>query len=138
MVVGEGGDWMRVGRVVAGVVLMGLVVAGCGSGGDEGVAVSSPVAVAGSEVESAPWQMFVPARVTVCRPGFVDTGLVAEDLPVWPGPDPAEFLELTPTGECGDLEDEQGTDVYVAAFDNPDALWNVGGTVEWLVVDQLP
>lgn len=129
---------MRVGRVVAGVVLMGLVVSGCGSGGGEGAAVSSSVAVDSSEAESEPWQMFVPARVTVCRPGFVDTGVAAEGLPVWPGPDPAEFLELTPTGECGELTDEQGADVYVAAFDNPDALWNVGGIVQWLVVDQLP
>lgn len=129
---------MRVGRVVAGVVLMGLVAAGCGSGGDEGAAGSSSVAVAGPETEPEPWQMFVPARVTVCRPAFLDTDLAAEDLPVRPGPDPSQFLELTQTGECGELADEQATDVYVAAVNNPDALWNVGGIVYWLVVDRLP
>ena len=58
---------------------------------------------------------------------------------LWPGPDPSEFLEPSPpSGESGQVVGEQAGAVYVAALDNPDAHWNVGGTVQWLVVEPLP
>jgi hypothetical protein len=79
-----------------------------------------------------------PDRVTVHRPGFIDTDLSPDDVPAWPGPHPAEFLEPSPpSGASGRIAGEQARAAYVAALDNPDALWNVGGTVQWLVVNPL-
>ncbi|RVW02425.1 hypothetical protein EF834_12665 [Rhodococcus spongiicola] len=123
---------MRIRRAVAGVAVAGLALAavGCGSGGNE--------AIEGTGTSVAETTEPVPDRVSVCRPALVDTPISADELPVWPGPDPSEFLEPNPpSGECGEIGGEQASAVYLAALDNPDALWNVDGIVRWLVVDPL-
>ncbi|MFC4604308.1 hypothetical protein [Rhodococcus kronopolitis] len=81
----------------------------------------------------------MPDRVVVHRPGFIDTDITPADVPVWPGPHPSEFLEPSPpSGESGEVVGEQAGAVYLAALGNPDGHWNVGGTVQWLVVEPLP
>ena len=40
-----------------------------------------------------------------------------------------------PSGTSGEIVGAQAGAAYLAALDNPAALWNVGGTVQWLVVD---
>ena len=77
----------------------------------------------------------VPDQLTVRRPALVDTNQSVDDLPVWPGPDPSEFLVPSPpVGEEGELSGHQAMGVFVAAQNNAGELWNVGGTVHWLVV----
>lgn len=123
---------MQVLRGVAGLAVasLALAVVGCGSGGN-GVAAGTGVAVA---AESTP----IPGQVAVHRPGLIDTSLSPDDVPTWPGPDPTEFLKPSPpSGESGEIAGELAGAVYLAALDNPDALWNVGGTVQWLIVDPV-
>jgi hypothetical protein len=106
-------------------------VVSCSSGGNE--------VVAGTGITVAAETKPIPDRVAVHRPAFIDTDISADDVPAWPGPDPYEFLEPSPpSGESGEITGAQAGAAYMAALDNPDALWNVGGTVQWLVVDPLP
>ena len=44
----------------------------------------------------------------------------------------------TVSGESGEIAGEQAVATYMAALNNPDSLWNVGGMVAWLVADPLP
>lgn len=133
---------MAVGPMVVGVAVMGLalaVVAGCGGG----EAVEGPEATvtetAAADGVGSGRSVLVPDRVTVYRPGLVDLDPAEVDVPVWPGPDPAEFLQPNPPrGEKGELTGEQVLLAYLAALDNADALWNVDGTVQWLVINSLP
>lgn len=123
---------MRVGRVVAGLAVVGLALAvgGCGSGGDAGSG-STDIAEVAATVP-------LPDRVVVHQPGFVDIAFPADEVPVWPGPDPYEFLEPSPpSGESGEITGEQAEAVYAASLDNPGDLWNIRGIVWWLVVDPL-
>ncbi|MES9515356.1 hypothetical protein ACIQYW_07250 [Rhodococcus erythropolis] len=123
---------MQVRHPVAGLAITGLVlaVAGCGSSDDK--AVEGPGLAVAAETTPA------PDRVTVHRPGFIDTSISPFDVPAWPGPHPTEFLRPNPpSGESGEIVGNQAAATYSASLDNPDALWNVGGTVEWLVVDPL-
>ncbi|CCQ15377.1 putative uncharacterized protein [Rhodococcus sp. AW25M09] len=77
----------------------------------------------------------VPDRVTVTQPAHVDTNVRPADVPVWPGPDPSDFLVPNPpAGEIGRLAGAEAEDVFVAAQKNPGEFWNVGGVVLWLVV----
>ncbi|WP_338888729.1 hypothetical protein [Rhodococcus sovatensis] len=77
----------------------------------------------------------LPVRVTVTQPALVDTDARAADLPVWPGPDPSEFLAPNPpAGTSGQLTGAQAGEVFAAAQNNPGEFWNVGGVVVWLVV----
>lgn len=125
---------MQVRRAVAGLAATGLalVAVGCGSGGGAEDVAGPGVTVA---AETAP----MPDRVVVHRPGFIDTNISPDDVPAWPGPHPSEFLEPSPpSGERGEITGDRAGAVHVAALDNPDAIWNVGGTVQWLVVDPLP
>ncbi|MFI7161955.1 MULTISPECIES: hypothetical protein [Rhodococcus] len=121
---------MRIRHAVVGVAITGLVlaVAGCGSG--DGEAAEGPGIAVAAETKQ------VPDRVTVHRPGLIDTSISPFDVPEWPGPHPSEFLEPNPpSGESGEIAGDQAAATYAASLDNPDALWNVGGTVQWLVVD---
>lgn len=121
---------MRVRRVVVGLALVGLALVVGGRAGDA-VSVKVDVAAVAATVS-------VPDRVVVHQPGFVDIGFSAEEVPVWPGPDPYEFLEPSPpSGSRGEITGEQAEVVYAAALDNPGDLWNVGGIVRWLVVEPL-
>lgn len=123
---------MRVRRVVVGLAVVGLalVVGGCGGGGDAGSGTTDIAAVAAT--------VSLPDRVVVRQPGFVDIGFSADEVPVWPGPDPYEFLEpSSPSGSSGEIAGVQAEAVYAASLDNPGELWNVGGIVWWLVVDPL-
>ncbi|BBE47604.1 hypothetical protein ACIGKR_11375 [Rhodococcus qingshengii] len=124
---------MRIRHAVVGVAITGLVlaVAGCGSG--DGEAAEGPGIAVAAETKQ------VPDRVTVHRPGLIDTSISPFDVPAWPGPHPSEFLEPNPpSGESGEIAGDQAAATYAASLDNPDALWNVGGTVEWLVVEPIP
>jgi len=116
-----------------GVAITGLVlaVAGCGSG--DGEAAEGPGIAVAAETKQ------VPDRVTVHRPGLIDTSISPFDVPAWPGPHPSEFLEPNPpSGESGEIAGNRAATTYAASLDNPDALWNVGGTVQWLVVEPFP
>ncbi|WP_255312533.1 hypothetical protein [Rhodococcus tukisamuensis] len=129
-----GEQTVQVRRAVAGLAVTGLALAvvGCGSGGNEVAGVGTDIAAA---AESVP----IPDKVVVHRPGLIDTDISPAAVPAWPGPHPSEFLEPSPpSGESGEIAGDQAAAVYVAALDNPDALWNVGGIVQWLVVDLLP
>ncbi len=84
-------------------------------------------------------EAYVPDRVSVSRPYMVDTAVHAEDLPVWPGPDPSEILRPPADGpERGTVDGDDAAALYSAALENPPALWNVDGTVQLLVVDPVP
>ncbi|NKR99727.1 hypothetical protein GS528_00705 [Rhodococcus hoagii] len=121
---------MRVRRVVVGLAVVGLALVVGGRAGDA-VSVKVDVAAVAATVS-------VPDRVVVHQPGFVDIGFSAEEVPVWPGPDPYEFLEPSPpSGSRGEITGERAEVVYAAALDNPGDLWNVGGIVRWLVVEPL-
>jgi hypothetical protein len=91
-------------------------------------------------------------EVVVYRPGMIDTGLTAGDVPRWPGPAPADFLDPhPPSGERGTLTGDDAAAVYREAQENPEtlltdgraprdatgALWWVDHHVEWLVVDPV-
>ncbi len=77
----------------------------------------------------------VPDRVTITQPALVDTKARAADLPVWPGPDPSEFLAPNPpAGMSGQLTGAQAGEAFVAAQNNPGEFWNLDGVVVWLVV----
>jgi hypothetical protein len=120
---------VQVRRAVAGLVATGLVlaVAGCSSAG--GTVTGSGIIPA---TESSP----LPERVLVQRPGLIDTDISAVEVPMWQGPDPSEFLAPNPpSGESGVITGERAGVVHLASLDNPRALWNVGGTVQWLVVE---
>ncbi|NMM91775.1 hypothetical protein B2J88_47115 [Rhodococcus sp. SRB_17] len=123
---------MQIRRGIAGLAVIGvaLVVVGCGSGGNDVVAGTSITVTAETEP--------LPDRVAVHQPAFLDTSVPAASLPVWPGPHPSEFLKPSPpSGLSGEIAGEQAGVVYVAALDNPDAIWNVEGIVVWLVVEPL-
>lgn len=92
----------------------------------------------------------VPDELVIYRPGMVDTELTADDLPHWPGPDPAEFLEPdAPSGERGTISGTDAATVYDVAQENPEtlleehqapadadeALWWVDGQADWLVIE---
>ena len=126
---GHWGGKVQARRAVAGFAATGLVlaVAGCSSAGG---------AVAGSGITPAAERSPLPDRVLVQRPGLIDTDISAFDVPVWQGPDPSEFLAPSPpSGESGVITGDRAGVVHLAALDNPRALWNVGGTVQWLVVE---
>ncbi|MDH6680037.1 hypothetical protein M2284_004262 [Rhodococcus sp. LBL1] len=123
---------MQVRRAVVGLLVAGLAfaVGGCGSESNAGAEATDITVTAETEP--------IPDRVAVHQPGRIDTDISPDDLPVWPGPHPSEFLEPSPpSGESGVIAGEQAAVAYVASLDNPDALWNVGGTVQWLVVNAL-
>jgi hypothetical protein len=135
---------MRVRRVLVALTASGLLSAaatGCTDQGnrsvdssDATVATSVSSAATGSRHGAIP----VPDRVTVNRPGFIDTALSPNDVPTWPGPDPREFLRPSPpTGESGELRGRQAEQVFVAAQSNSNMLWNVAGDVQRLVVVPL-
>lgn len=124
---------MQVRRAVVGVAIAGLALAAvsCGSGGN--------ARSEAKDIEVAAATEPVPDRVAVHQPAILDTDISPDDVPVWPGPDPYEFLEPSPPeGERGEIVGEEAEAVYIAALDNPGAVWNVGGIVQWLVVDPLP
>ncbi|MFE4502708.1 hypothetical protein ACFRFQ_22890 [Rhodococcus sp. NPDC056743] len=123
---------MLVRRSVAGLAVAGLFLAVVSCGGEAGdVVEATDVGVA---AESKP----VPARLVVHRPAYLDTNISPDDVPVWPGPNPSEFLlPSPPSGLSGEIAGDQAVATYAAALHNPSALWNVGGTVQWLVVDPL-
>ncbi len=124
---------MQVRRIAMGLAVPGLVllVVGCGSGGNEVVAGTGIAVTAEAEP--------LPDRVAVHQPAFLDNNIPPESLPTWPGPHPSEFLKPSPpSGSSGEIAGEQAGIVYVAALDNPDAIWNVRGIVQWLVVEPLP
>lgn len=133
---------MRIHRSLISLVHVGLsfaVVAGCGA--EESDAIEEPNSLAFANIpagENASLEVrreLVPERVTVTQPALVDTNARAADLPVWPGPDPSEFLAPNPpAGEIGQLTGAQAGEVFVAAWNNPGEFWNVGGIVLWLVV----
>lgn len=111
-----------------------VAMAGCG-GRDEPVDAAFPTGTESGATAQIVEQVLAPDRVTVRQPAFLDTSVPAASLPVWPGPDPAEFLiPSPPEGLSGELTGQQAAVVYVAAQANPGALWNVGGTVVWLIV----
>ncbi|WP_458682567.1 hypothetical protein [Prescottella equi] len=123
---------MQLFRVAVGLSVVGLALAvgGCGSGGEVGSGATDIAEVAATTP--------LPDRVVVHQPGYVDIGFSADDVPVWPGPDPYEFLEPSPpSGLSGEITGERAEAVYAAALDNPGDFWNVGGIVRWLVVDPL-
>ncbi|WP_404315979.1 hypothetical protein [Prescottella equi] len=125
--------------MVVGLAVVGLALVVGGRAGDA-VSVKVDVAAVSVKVDVAAVAatVSVPDRVVVHQPGFVDIGFSAEEVPVWPGPDPYEFLEPSPpSGSRGEITGEQAEVVYAAALDNPGDLWNVGGIVRWLVVEPL-
>ncbi len=127
---------MRIRHAVVGVAITGLVlaVAGCGSG--DGEAAEGPGIAVAAETKQ------VPDRVTVHRPGLIDTSISPPfDVPAWPGPHPpSEFLEPNPpSGESGEIAGNRAATTYAASLDNPpDALWNVGGTVQCWLSSRFP
>lgn len=130
---------MLVRRSITGLAVAGLVLAvvSCGSGDSEVFETAGEV-VETAGVGAATETERLPERVLVHRPAYLDTNISADALPVWPGPHPSDFLEPSPpSGQSGEIAGEQAGATYVAALRNPDALWNVGGTVQWLVVDPL-
>ena len=132
----KGGEQqMRKHRAAAGMAVTGLALAavGCGSAAGANEIADRPTISVTAAAES------IPDRVSVDQPGLVDTGIPAGELPAWPGPAPSEFLRPSPpSGQSGEIVGAQAAAVYVAARDNPDALWNVDGIVQWLVVSPLP
>ncbi|MGP9723603.1 hypothetical protein ACT3SZ_06265 [Corynebacterium sp. AOP40-9SA-29] len=91
----------------------------------------------------------LPQDITVYRPGMLDNDLTQDDVPLWPGPDPDDFLSPhPPSGESGELSGDDAEVVYQAALDNPgslleegqdpsdmmSAVWWVDGGAQWLVV----
>jgi hypothetical protein len=133
---------VRIHRSLVSLVYVGLscaVVAGCGA--EESDATEGPNTLAFANIpagENASLEVrreLVPERVTVTQPALVDINARAADLPVWPGPDPSEFLAPNPpAGEIGQLSGAQAGEALIAAQNNPGEFWNVGGIVLWLVV----
>lgn len=124
---------MRARRVVVGSAVAGLALAvvGCSSGSNE--------VVGGTGITEAVESKPLPDRVVVHRPAWIDTDISPDDVPVWPGPDPSEFLMPSPpSGTSGEIAGAQAGAAYLAALGNPGAVWNVGGTVQWLVVEPRP
>lgn len=124
---------MQVSRAVVGFAVAGLAlaVAGCSSGSND--------AVEGAGITEAAETKPIPDRVAVHRPAWIDTDISPADVPVWPGPHPSEFLMPSPpSGTSGEIAGAQAGAVYLAALGNPGEVWNVGGTVQWLVVEPLP
>ncbi|MGG7104626.1 MULTISPECIES: hypothetical protein [Rhodococcus] len=106
---------------------LALIPVGCGSKANE---VAEGPAISVTEAAES-----IPERVSVDQPGLVDPSVSANELPTWPGPDPSGFLRPNPpSGQRGELAGTQATAVYLAARENPEALWNVGGIVRWLIV----
>lgn len=60
-----------------------------------------------------------------------------DDVPLWPGPDPATFTTDDP-GSPGVITGDAAALVYTAARENPDARWLVDDDVMLLVVDPVP
>lgn len=135
--------WVR--RLSIGVVAASIscaVAAGCAAAGGDGVEETNTAAVedisVGSGDRSDAADDSIPDRVTVTQPALIDTDARPADLPVWPGPDPSEFLAPSPpSGTVGQLTGAQAEQVFVAAQANPGEFWNVGGVVLWLVVEAI-
>ncbi|MDZ7910249.1 MAG: hypothetical protein U5O16_00125 [Rhodococcus sp. (in: high G+C Gram-positive bacteria)] len=133
-------------RQYVGVGLVSLscaVAAGCGIGGHDNAGETvvgysreaTATTPALDTLTSAESTDPVQIEVTVTQPALIDTNARAADLPIWPGPDPAEFLAPNPpAGDIGHLTGVQARDVVAAAHTNPGELWNVNGVVLWLVV----
>lgn len=132
-----------ISAVLAGAA---LVLASCGSDDPEPAATPEQDTTTTSEAPA------VPDEVIVCQPGLVDTPVAVEDVPVWPGPEPVDFMDMTPaSGACGTLTGEEAKTVYEAALQNPgsireeavepgvpgDALWSLDTVVVWLVVEPV-
>ena len=123
------------GLAVAGLV---SVSTGCSTG--DGSVIERPdktaaPSVAASATKSGGTSVSIPDRVTVNRPAFIDTSRHPDAVPVWPGPNPSEFLNPSPpTGETGELAGAPAHAVVAASHTNSEMLWNVGGVVQWLVV----
>lgn len=126
-----------------GAVLTGtaLVIAGCGSGDPDPApqagensttaaqtAAAQPTATATQTAAPATAEKgAVPDEVRVCQPGLVDTAATVDDVPKWPGPEPADFMTITPSsGTCGTLTGEDARAVYEAALDHPGAIFEEG------------
>ncbi|TCN58055.1 hypothetical protein EV641_101150 [Rhodococcus sp. SMB37] len=60
-----------------------------------------------------------------------------DDVPSWPGPDPATFMTGDP-GSPGVITGDAAAVVYTAARENPDAWWRTDDEVVRLVVDPVP
>ncbi|MEJ6549804.1 hypothetical protein PQI66_09640 [Corynebacterium sp. USCH3] len=139
--------------VLPAAVAAALVVSACSAGDRTDAPSSSRTATTPvAETEQVPEQVAepVPDTVVVHRPGMLDTALTAGDVPAWPGPDPAEFLEPDPpSGERGTISGDEAAEMYRAAQENPgtllpdgqsprditDAVWWLGDEAQWLVVE---
>ena len=89
---------MQVRRAVVGLAVAGLALAvvGCSSGSNE--------VVEGTGITEAAETKPIPDRVAVHRPAWIDTDISPDDVPVWPGPHPSEFLMPTPpAGTSGEI-----------------------------------
>jgi hypothetical protein len=131
-------------RLIVGLAVAGLVSgsAGCSTGDDGGTespGTTVTASASASATESGGTPVLIPDRVTVNQPAFIDTSRSPDSLPVWPGPNPSEFLKPSPpTGETGELTGAPANAVFVASQTNSEMLWNVDGVVQWLVVRAVP
>lgn len=113
-----------------------------------GVAIST-AACGGQDDAEGEESANLPQDITVYRPGMLDNDLTQDDVPLWPGPAPDDFLSPhSPSGESGELSGDDAEVVYQAALDNPgslleegqdpsemtSAVWWVDGGAQWLVV----
>ncbi|MGO1963913.1 MAG: hypothetical protein ACTH2Y_00225 [Corynebacterium sp.] len=117
-----------------------------------GVAIST-AACGGQDDAEGEESTNLPQDIVVYRPGMLDNDLTQDDVPLWPGPDPDDFLAPhSPSGESGELSGDDAEVVYRAALDNPgslleegrdpsdatSAVWWVDGGAQWLVVETRP
>ncbi|WP_291477247.1 hypothetical protein [Corynebacterium sp.] len=134
---------------LAAVTASALLVSACDAGQQDATDGATSTSPSDTTDEAA---STVPEEVVVHRPGMIDNNLTAEDVPHWPGPDPADFLAPGPSsGERGALTGDDATAVYRAAQENPETLlqegqaprdadgafWWVDDHAEWLVVEPV-